>query len=486
MTDTPRKPIIFLAFANPHSGSSGYLRNLAEEARQLRATLDGADVRPLCEVVVRENATVSDILDVFQDARYRNHVAIFHYGGHADGYRLLLQTVANEPVPADAGAIASFLGQQTGLELVFLNGCSTQPQAQGLLDAGVSVVIATTQTIDDRVATEFAKRFYKGLAGGATVRTAFEEAGAAVQIDRGPGTRHLYAARASEAGIAGCLPWGIYPPKGTEGAGEWRLSRTGRVPHHRRHSEPETVRIPAGLFWMGSELREGVPEYETPQHQVHLPTYWIGKYPVTNAQYAEFAAHDPKLRPDPVAGWSYIRPPQDKLNHPVVGVSWRHASAYCKWLGKVTGRKYRLPTEAEWEKAARGEKDSRLYPWGDELATDHCNYNGSQTTAVDRYDRGQSPYGCYDMVGNVREWTSTLWGSDWREPQFTYPYERDGREAGEYQGRPSMHQPSPAALRICRGGAYDDRIDHLRCSWRGCCPANTSDRNLGFRVVREA
>ena len=168
VNDEIPKPVIFLAFANDRDDRVRYLRNLPEETRRLRETLSDAESKGLCELVVRTNATVGEILDVFQYPDYRNRVAVLHYGGHANSYQLLLETVEGQPAPANADAFARFLGQQTGLELVFLNGCSTQAQAQGLLDAGVPGVIATSQAVDDSVATEFAGRFYRGVAGGAT------------------------------------------------------------------------------------------------------------------------------------------------------------------------------------------------------------------------------------------------------------------------------------------------------------------------------
>ena len=121
-------------------------------------------------------------------------MAIFHFGGHANGYQLLLESAAGKPAAADAGGLAAFLAQQRGLQLVFLNGCSTERQVQGLLDAGVSAVIATDQAIDDAVATAFAARFYQGLAGGAAIGAAFGEAEAAMQIQPGSKFRDLGAA----------------------------------------------------------------------------------------------------------------------------------------------------------------------------------------------------------------------------------------------------------------------------------------------------
>lgn len=158
MTASTHKPIIFLAFANDRGHGLGYLRNLPEEARRLRATLAAAERAGLCEVILRQNVTIDEVVDIFQSAANRNRIAIFHYGGHANGYQLLLETTQGDAALADAGGLAAFLAQQTGLELVFLNGCSTAEQTQDLLDAGVSAVISTSQAVDDRVATNFSAR----------------------------------------------------------------------------------------------------------------------------------------------------------------------------------------------------------------------------------------------------------------------------------------------------------------------------------------
>ena len=195
--------------------------------------------------------------------------------------------------------------------------------------------------------------------------------------------------------------------------------------------EPETVPVAAGTFFMGSD--DG-PDEESPRHTVNLAAYRIGKYLVTNVQYAEFLQQE-KLQPLPKkAGWSVRRePPQDKLDHPVIGVSWHEALAYCTWLSGKSGRKYRLPTEAEWEKAASWDGQKQLqYPWGDDFLQDNCNSvenNLNDTTAVDKYlPQGNSPYGCADMAGNVQEWTGTLWGSSLHQTDFPYPYRADDRE----------------------------------------------------------
>ena len=224
MPSEAKKPVIFLAFANERNDQVGYLRNLPQEARNIRKALDLARRNKLCDVVERSNSTLKDILEVFQDPEYRNRIAVFHYGGHANGYQLLLESAEGSTVAAHAGGLASFLGQQTGLELVFLNGCATQNQAQGLLDANVSTVIATSQAIDDRVAAEFASRFYRSLAGGASIQGAYNEAKYAIQAEHGEDARDLYVEGYTPPDLPeDRFPWHLYKREGAELAAEWNL-----------------------------------------------------------------------------------------------------------------------------------------------------------------------------------------------------------------------------------------------------------------------
>jgi formylglycine-generating enzyme required for sulfatase activity len=239
--------------------------------------------------------------------------------------------------------------------------------------------------------------------------------------------------------------------------------------------EPETVHVPAGSFLMGSPAGEGVPDWETPQHEVTLPAYRIGKYPVTNAQYAEFLKREQTQDAPRKVGWFLREPPAEQLDHPVVGVSWYDAQAYCRWLSVQTGRRYRLPTEAEWEKAARG-IEGRLYPWGNEWEEGRCHARGDDTAPVAAYPQGASPYGCCDMAGNVQEWVSTLWGND-REP-FLYPYrDDDGRQ--DLQADAYLYR----VRRVHRGGSFRDERPRLRCAARGYSNASSQVRWRGFRVV---
>ena len=228
--------------------------------------------------------------------------------------------------------------------------------------------------------------------------------------------------------------------------------------------EPELVCVPAGPFTMGSnDIDDGKPA-----HTVDLPEYWIGKHPVTNEEYAQFVRATGRAVPE---GWQGNKPPSGKEKHPVVNVSWHDAVAYCRWLSEMTGKSYRLPTEAEWEKAARG-TDRRQYPWGDQWDAKRCNTTeggANSTTPVGQYPRGASPYGALDMAGNVWEWCSSLY-----QP---YPYRADdGRE-----------DVTASAYRVLRGGSWSsDRYDaRCACRYRGdpdnryfigfrCCACATS------------
>jgi gamma-glutamyl hercynylcysteine S-oxide synthase len=156
------------------------------------------------------------------------------------------------------------------------------------------------------------------------------------------------------------------------------------------------VQIPAGAFLMGTNSERADPQ-DKPQHKVQLPAYWMDKYLVTNAQYARFVAQTGHRPP---SSWKDGKIPKGEEMHPVTMVNWYDAQAYAKWAGK------RLPTEEEWEKAARG-TDGRRWPWGDKMESGRLNtyYNVGSATDVNAYPTGASPYGVLDMAGNVEEWT---------------------------------------------------------------------------------
>jgi energy-coupling factor transporter ATP-binding protein EcfA2 len=219
------RPVIVLAFANEQVGRARYLRKLSIELQRVRDVLEQHAPDGPCELVVRPNVTLAELFNVFQDRRYRNRVAIFHFAGHAGGLQLLLESSAGEPVPAHAEGLAAFLGQQQGLQLVFLNGCSTQPQVAGLLSAGIRAVIATSEAINDAVATDFSHRFYGALAGDASIDRAYKEAVASILTAHEGTSRDLYSEETPEAQG---LPWELYVHPDDVAVRNWNLATPRR------------------------------------------------------------------------------------------------------------------------------------------------------------------------------------------------------------------------------------------------------------------
>ena len=257
------------------------------------------------------------------------------------------------------------------------------------------------------------------------------------------------------------------------------------------------VYVAAGAFRMGDNFGDGESR-ERPVHTVDVSAFYIGKYEMTNGQWRKFhddpGYNDPKFWPDgrPVPKdqspyWNDAKNhgggTPDSDNYPVLGVNWDSAVAYCRWLSAKTGKVYRLPTEAEWEKAARG-TDQRRYPWGNSIDHSYANYagaNGYDTgSPVGFYDgsvRGNlqthsnaSPHGAFDMGGNVMEWCQ-----DW--------YSRD-----YYSVSPQKNPKGPetGAYRVLRGGTFFTEPFDLRTYGRSAAwPSFQAHRMVGFRAVRE-
>ena len=237
----------------------------------------------------------------------------------------------------------------------------------------------------------------------------------------------------------------------------------------------EFVHIPAGEFLMGSDSKKDRHAFddELPQHIVYLSEYWMGKSPVTNRQFDAFVQATGYLTTAEKAekGFRWVgedievkgacwRHPfgpgsnlRNKENHPVMFVSWSDAQAFCGWLSQKSGKAFRLPSEAEWEKAARG-MDERIYPWGNQIPTlTLCNFNDmiGGTTPVGTYDSaGNSPYGCTNMAGNIWQWCA-----DWKD---SYSDSRRENPVG----------PSTGTLRVLRGGCWSSPGYGVRSAFRGC------------------
>lgn len=228
----------------------------------------------------------------------------------------------------------------------------------------------------------------------------------------------------------------------------------------------EMILIPAGTFIRGTDYR--LPD-EGPRHEVELPAYWIDKYEVTNLQYKQFIDATGHRSPRHFRNRSF---PEGKADHPVTQVSWYDAQDYCEWAGK------RLPDDKEWEKAARG-TDGRMFPWGSEFSIDKANtpvrwaamYVEGDTTPVGAFEGGKSPYGLYDMTGNVWEWTSS-----WYLP---------------YPGNQRVTENYGEKYKVLKGGSWWD------CSFYKCgisAPVfnrsffnpRTKNDSFGFRCAKDA
>lgn len=258
--------------------------------------------------------------------------------------------------------------------------------------------------------------------------------------------------------------------------------RTERLLHSHPGWEPETVVIPAGPFVMGSDpaADPDAAPHEMPQHTLDLPAYALGKTPVTNTQYSLFLR---ATRHNPPRTWRWWKfkwryPPPRRRDCPAVYVSWYDAVAYCAWLSAVTGKHYYLPNEPEWEKAARG-ADGRRYPWGNTWDAACCHTAETclreRSEPVGARPQGASPYGVLGMVGNIWEWTRSLWGDNLRAPQFGYPYVAD-------DGRENLDAPT-TIRRVLRGVSFYNDAPTARCAARyRYSPYNTFN-SVGFRVA---
>ncbi len=230
-------------------------------------------------------------------------------------------------------------------------------------------------------------------------------------------------------------------------------------------SDKDMLLIPKGEFTMGSNEHA-----DETKHQVVLDAYWIDKYETSNARFKEFMKATSHPAP---AYWD--DPRLSKPNQPVVGVSWTDASAFCKWEGK------RLPTEAEWERAAKGPDGDRHYPWGHSLDPKKANYgqNVGRTMPVDSYPEGVSGYGVYNMAGNVFEWVD-----DWYQPSY-YKQSVALNPKGADQGYNYANQ---GPVKVLRGGSWLAPETSLHTSHRFW---NQPDNNsygvgLGFRCAKSA
>jgi len=255
-------------------------------------------------------------------------------------------------------------------------------------------------------------------------------------------------------------------------------------------ASPNLARIPGGDFLMGAADAE---EDERPVHRVFVSEFFIGRFAVTHDDYAKFVratGHpSPAIRELPLIAfggrdtlfrelaspyvWNGDQPPSGHGGHPVVLVTCDDALAYCAWLSEALGRVVRLPTEAEWERAARAGVDGLRYPWGNDIDGSRGNF---LTDSASKRQRGTKPtgtyppnaYGLYDVVGNVWEWVSDWYG-------------------GDYYGTGEIRDPRgpvSGTMRIVRGGSWvNDDVSMLRCAYRHKVPPDTYAYSVGFRIA---
>ncbi len=250
-----------------------------------------------------------------------------------------------------------------------------------------------------------------------------------------------------------------------------RAQERQKFPNYTNNVGVEMLLVPSGTFFMGSAARDAAP-HEQPVTQTSVSCFYISRFPITNAQYEKFdATHKTKRAP-----WA-------NDNHPVVYVSSKDAMKFCQWLTSKEGKKYRLPTEAEWEYAARG-MDGRAFPWGDRLdAGNLANFADKQTnfawrdTTIDdgfpetspvgSYPRGASPFGIEDMAGNVFEWC------------LDYFENYKGKERTNPRGAQT------GTKKIYRGGSWKSRVTNLRTTARNFNLPDYLSNDVGFRIVCE-
>jgi iron(II)-dependent oxidoreductase len=250
-----------------------------------------------------------------------------------------------------------------------------------------------------------------------------------------------------------------------------RAAEKEKYPNFRNSVEVDMLLVTSGIFLMGSDAPNAAPN-EKPATRTSVSCFHCSKHPITNAQYEKF---DP-LHYEKRASWA-------DPTHPVVHVSHRDATKFCEWLSKQEGKRYRLPTEAEWEYAARG-IDNRIFPWGPTLTRgDLANFADSntnfawrdpmiddgfaQSSPVGAYPLGASPFGMEDMAGNVWEWCLDFFEL--------------------YKGKPRANPRGPATglLKVYRGGSWKSRASSLRATCRGYNQPEFSANDVGFRIVCE-
>ena len=463
-----------------------HVLDMVQEKERIGRALANLQDKGLIELHWLVRPTAEDLQEMFWKGPWH----ILHFVGHGDfdGVRdegfIVLANEKGQATKFYATQLARLTDGHRLLRLAILNACNGAKGGNTLFSStahilmergGLPAVVAMQHAITDTAAIQFAKTFYRALVNG-------------FPIDRATAEARIAMSNA----FSRTVEWGIpvlfmrsadgvlfeeITHKPTQSI--WREElRQASPPSGLPPSPPslhgiEWIEIPAGEFWMGDDSGR---DNEKPCHLVNLPTYWIAKTPITNAQYQKFVQATGHPAPE---YWEKGQIPKNKENHPVVDVSWEDGMALAKWASEQMGQTILLPSETEWEKAARGglvlpsgknPLPKRKYPWGDAFDKSKCNTREAGiggTTPVDKYPQGASLYGVLDMSGNVWERTRSL--------DKPYPYlAEDGREDLDNED-----------FRVFRGGSWDFYGD-------GACAASRFDlfhpslrsSLVGLRLVR--
>lgn len=503
--------------------------DVTQEKERVAQALAPLQTRGQVELTWLAGSTARDLQRALRGGPWH----IFHFVGHGgfdrqrDEGLVVLTDDAGRAQPLLATQLARLLANHRALRLVVLNACQGARGSQRdifssaaaiLARRGVPAVVAMQHEITDRAAVEFACAFYEALADGLPVDAAVSEGRTAVSllvnntVEWGTPVLTMRAPDGILFEVTAAVDEALQPAlkrqeEASESehqarAAEAELKREREATAERERQaaskrrgpiEFDWVEIPSGPFLMGSDKAKDGQAYddELPQHTVTLAAYRIGRVPVTVAQFAAFvqatvyvttaekegssrAWTGSKWEDVKGASWRAPRGPgsdvSQKGEHPVTCVSWLDAVAFCMWAG------VRLPSEAEWEKAARG-VDGRIYPWGNESPDAKlCNFNMNvkDTTAVGQYPKGVSPYGVLDMAGNVWEWTNSAWEKSADKPDFAYPYNPgDGRE----------DQSRTDVRRVLRGGGWYNGARYVRSAGRPRLVPGSRFNLVGFRVA---
>lgn len=426
----------------------------------------------------------------FQQVLAQDPWHVLHFVGHAIPGRspaesqLAFNSDSSRAHYVPAGQLARALAAQPSMRLVMLdtpNGSQgdrvglSAYVASTLVNEGIPAVVAMQYDRSESAALAMDRTFYGALSKGEPVDTALASARSSF---------HSAFGRSAEWGSPALFsraPGGVLfdfdhrqAPVITAGQNTGRIVRVNRPSRFWRlpFGEPVWLDIGAGEFWMGwgkTKTTNG------PEHRLEIGQFRIAQTPITNAQYQLFVQ---ATGWQPPFHWSKNDYLEGSADLPVTQISWSDALAYCQWLSRAIGKLVTLPSEAEWEKSARGHLDHRLYPWGDRVGVEPADRDGPNSrglTEVGLYPETASPYGVLDMSGNIWEWTRTLWGQSQAGPDFGYPYlPDDGRERLEADQK---------LWRVLRGGSFQS-CDEMRTTvYRGGPAILAAGEWWGFRIV---